>query len=111
MNGSVYGITAENIVVFKCFLHEVLMSLFFKFIITISFLFFPQKIDWKKKQNIMWVVEIRRAPDEICSMVSQVYHAEEVPESSWKFSWDGAIRWRWRHCQIWETLNFEYMNA
>lgn len=53
MSGSVHGITAENIVVFKCFLHEVPISLFFKLIITISFLFFPQKIDWKKTQNKM----------------------------------------------------------
>lgn len=59
MSGSVHGITAENIVVFKCFLQEVPISLFFKLIITISFLFSPQKIDWKKTQNKMWVVEIR----------------------------------------------------
>ena len=51
MNGSAHGITAENIVVFKCFLHEVPISLFFKLIISISFLFFPQENDWKKKQN------------------------------------------------------------
>lgn len=59
MNGSIHGITAENVVVFKCFLHEVPISLFFKLIISISFLFFPQKNDGKKKQNNMWVVEIR----------------------------------------------------
>ena len=45
MNGSAHGITAENIVVLKCFLHEVPISLFFKLIISISFLFFPQKND------------------------------------------------------------------